>query len=98
MGEVLDYGLGQVLQPLQLHLEGLQLGGVPQALVVLGLHPVLGGQEDLVSGGDLLTLMNYTNSKLDGVASLVADPPRRNSPTRPDPENYQNLIPNHKFN
>ena len=46
-GKVLDDGLAHVLQPLELHLEGLQLGGVPEVLIVLGLNPVLRGEADL---------------------------------------------------
>ena len=34
-------------EPLELHLEGLQLGGVPEVLVVLCLNPVLSGEADL---------------------------------------------------
>ena len=46
-GEVLDDGLAHVLQPLELHLQRLQLGRVTQVLVVLRLHPVLRRQEHL---------------------------------------------------
>ena len=46
-GEVLDDGLAHVLQPLELHLQRLQLGRVTQVLVVLCLHPVLRSQEHL---------------------------------------------------
>ena len=46
-GKVLHDGLAHVLQPLELHLKGLQLGGVPEVLVVLCLNPVLSGEADL---------------------------------------------------
>ena len=46
--KVLHNGLAEVLQPLELHLQGLELGGVPQALVGLGLGAVLGRQVHLV--------------------------------------------------
>ena len=49
VSKVLDDGLTEVLQSLQLHLQRLQLGGVPQVLVVLGLHAVLHVQEYLVA-------------------------------------------------
>ena len=46
-GKVLDDGLAHVLQPLELHLEGLELGGLAHPVVVLSLDPVLCGEEHL---------------------------------------------------
>ena len=52
--EVLHDAFAEVLQPLQLHLEGLELGGVAQAVVALGLDAVLGVEENLVALASLL--------------------------------------------
>ena len=48
VGKILDDGLTEILQSLQLHLQRFQLGSVPQVLVVLRLHAMLHVQEYLV--------------------------------------------------
>ena len=49
VGKVLNDGLGQVLQTFQLNFQGLELGGVAEAVVGFGLHAVLHGEEDLLA-------------------------------------------------
>ena len=57
MGKVLDDRFGQILQTLELDLEGFEFGDVAKAVVGLSLHAMLHGEEDLLAnaapvGGD----------------------------------------------